>query len=440
MSDNTLFNGIKDIIKRRIEGLKKKINNCPPQPNTTHIPDNSSKPAETQNNKLPFMSSIDDWLCVHTTNYPPQKNNDGNLCIETSAKATDYRVPRSTIHFTLNHVVTSHQYGNWDDAKIVILAPFKDVVKKNSNPEMVYLEDTYFEPDPDKGLLLPESSYIIRPRNDNDKLFEIDEHGATYKTDNYTKEEEEFILSLDCLDKEKFHKLLNGDIENQNVNIILNNDKRLINAYNASKDKKAFIRGVFEEDRFVILNKLLRNYVIEKAAINMNFQILEPSLYYANRVLDAGEAAGFKATTYNCVHYNSIEGEMEHASYDITRLVNTLKTKDINKIYKYLIDKHNLPMHNEVIQNITDNKQIPDVYDIFNGMYKTTTVAMNEGLETYKPNLHKTIMRYSQRINSELELSLKELKQSENYSLIQSNLKSLVAQQNQKILNRSLER
>jgi hypothetical protein len=39
---------------------------------------------------------------------------------------------RPTIHFSLNHYVTSHSEGNWEDSGEVFITPFKDLVDKNS--------------------------------------------------------------------------------------------------------------------------------------------------------------------------------------------------------------------------------------------------------------------------------------------------------------------
>ncbi len=451
---------LKELIER-IRRIKDRLN--PKETNVSETGETSSSDKEPMlsneptRSYAPYMSSPNDWLCVHATSYEPKKNSDGEMYVETTAMATDYRSVRSTVHFTLNHVVASHAYGNWDDAGIVVLAPFNDVVEKNSKPEMVCMIDTYFEPDPDKGLVLPESTYIIRPGDNNGKLFEIGEHSATYKTDNYTKEEEEYILSCDSSDKEKFYRLLSGDVSEVEAQSALGYDKKLIDVYNKSKDKKAFMRGIFEENRFIILNKLLRDYVVKEAAGKMGFYLTYPDRGI-ELVEQSAKKAGFNATSYNADHYGSLEGHLEHESYYIIRLVDILKTKDVDKIIEFFSENKD-EAYNGVILNIIDNKPISDVYNVYDEMYKRhvesdrmfhekyNTISSErmqkeeKGLEVYKPNLYKTLKRHSQKINSELELSLNELKQNpENYALLQRNLRRLVAQQSQKLPAQSLER
>ncbi len=463
---------LKELIER-IRRIKDRLN--PKETNVSETGETSSSDKEPMlsneptRSYAPYMSSPNDWLCVHATSYEPKKNSDGEMYIETTAMATDYRFVRSTVHFTLNHVVVGHTLGNWDDASIVVLAPFKDVVEKNSKPEMVCMVDTYFEPNPDKGLVLPESTYIVRPGDNNGKLFEIGEHSATYKTDNYTKEDEEYILSSDSSDKDKFYRLLSGDVSEVEAQSALGYDKKLIDVYNKSKDKKAFMRGIFEENRFIILNKLLRDYVVNEATRKMGFYSRDSRDGRDEIVKKSAKKAGFNATSHNAEHFNSLEGDIEHESCFIVKLVDVLKTKDVDKITKFFNERKNerIPMGKEIIANITDNKPIPDVYNVYDEIYKRRvesdkmlyetckTISLErvqkeeleriqkeeEGLEVYKPNLYKTLKRHSQKINSELELSLNELKQNpENYALLQRNLRRLVAQQSQKLPAQSLER
>ena len=141
-----------------------------------------------------YVSDMSNWLCVHATNYMPQQNTTGDYFIQTTAMATNNEIARATIHVTLNQIVYSHMSGNWDSASFVILAPYNDVVEINGKPSMVASEDTYFIPNPDTGLVLPKNACIIKP--DNSTLFTIGEHVSTYKTDNYTEQEIQTILSF----------------------------------------------------------------------------------------------------------------------------------------------------------------------------------------------------------------------------------------------------
>ena len=140
--------------------------------------------------KVDYMANPANWVCVHATEYMPKVNKDGEMYIESTMMATNFEVPRTSVHVTLNHVVKSHSGGDWDGKPIVMLAPYNDLVGKNGNPQQIATEDTFFIPNPDTGLVLPPSTYIVQPGENNDKLFAIGKNMATYKTDNFTKDEE----------------------------------------------------------------------------------------------------------------------------------------------------------------------------------------------------------------------------------------------------------
>ena len=162
---------------------------------------------------MDYMADMSHWCAVHVTKYMPKHHNDGTMYIPTTAMATDFDAPRSTVHVTLNHVVTSHMMGSWNDMPIVVLAPYNDVTEKNGNPAEVAGTDTYWSLNPDAGLILPENTYIVQPKNDG-PLYQIGEHGATYKRDNYTEEEVERIeYWLNPYDLERYTKYKNGDFQ-----------------------------------------------------------------------------------------------------------------------------------------------------------------------------------------------------------------------------------
>lgn len=184
------------------------------------------------------MSDTDNWVCVHATKYDPKCNSAGERYIETTATATNYRCPRATIHSTLNWVVANHGGGNWDDASIVVLIPYKDLVSKNVDPQQVSTFDTFFIPDPDKGLVLPDGTYIIRPDPNCNELFQIGENSAIYKTDHYTEDEIKDILSLNDRDKEEYEEYIKGDLPEYMIKRMLGNNERLLKAYEKTKNKK----------------------------------------------------------------------------------------------------------------------------------------------------------------------------------------------------------
>ena len=62
--------------------------------------------------QVKYMSDMNNWVMVHATKYMPRRLSDGSLAIPTTAMATNYDVPRATVHTTLNHIVDANS-GGW---------------------------------------------------------------------------------------------------------------------------------------------------------------------------------------------------------------------------------------------------------------------------------------------------------------------------------------
>lgn len=187
-----------------------------------------------------IMNNPEGWVLVHATKYEPKINEKGELYIPPTAKVTDYDLPRASVHGKLNAVVGANSAGSWDKAPFVVLAPYNDVVRLNGNPQEVSVDDTYFIPDPDTGLLLPKNAYLIKPDPNADKLITFGEGVVTYKTDNYTDKEIKEILALSEGDRCLYEKYMNGDASDFQINHLLGYDKKLMAAYDKSENKKFF--------------------------------------------------------------------------------------------------------------------------------------------------------------------------------------------------------
>lgn len=70
-----------------------------------------------------------------------------------------FDIPRSTIHFTINGLVSSHMYGNFDDRPYIIIEPLKHHI---DDPALkgLRVEDTYFNGD----INLSEESILMMPK------------------------------------------------------------------------------------------------------------------------------------------------------------------------------------------------------------------------------------------------------------------------------------
>ncbi len=361
------------------------------------------------NGGLSYMSDTSNWVCVHLTKYKPKTNSDGNLCIQTTAAATNYKYPRATVHVTLNQRVSNHGYGNWNGASIVILAPYNDVVAKNGNPQEVAAEDTYFIPDPDTGLVLPESAHIIQPGDTGGELFVLDEHGATYKTDKYTDEEIEKILALNGWDKDTYEKYLKGDVPDYEVDRILGYDDKLRKVYDKAKDKPAFIRGIMEEDRFTILNKLLRDYVTQKVMDKMGYHYVHAHEDdVSGKIAEVARAAGIRGNSGNKGHSCSVEHEMDRIGQNFMGLVEAVKSKNVDDICQCMESQMN-PLNNQIVLSLISDSPMPNFYRAFE---KAAIHEGEENIKNYNPRLCTVLRRFIKRTTNEFMQAMKELKKN----------------------------
>ena len=325
------------------------------------------KKALDLNASVELMSDINNWCFVHTTKYLPKRNTKGELYIATSAMAKGFETLRPTVHATLNHIVSDHGYGSWSDAQFVILAPYNDIVTENGNPVEVSAVDTYWSLSPDKGLILPETTYIIKPDNDG-PLYQIGKHGATYKCDNYTEEEIaqiESIIPEQEIDEYRCYKT--GNIpEIEEKNILLGGYGPLVKKmYENATDKQAFCRGLFEEKRFEILSKHLRNKVTElsmqeigKCWVNNVGSVILAT------VEETADSKGLLGCAHNQGHAASVYYHLECFE---AFLLGILKVHDKESLDKKIGDEADL---GDLIKSyLRDNKPI-DFLKLYEGQYK----------------------------------------------------------------------
>lgn len=315
--------------------------------------------------KVDYMANPANWVCVHATEYMPKVNKDGEMYIESTMMATNFEVPRTSVHVTLNHVVKSHSGGDWDGKPIVMLAPYNDLVGKNGNPQQIATEDTFFIPNPDTGLVLPPSTYIVQPGENNDKLFAIGKNMATYKTDNFTKDEEKEILFLNDWDRDRYEKYLSGDFPQYEVESFLGHDEKLIKLYNDSKDKKAFMRGIVEEDKYAIIRKLLRDAVVKITLGEMGYrQVWGHEDEVSAKVCEVAENAGIKGSNNNKGHFYSLEFQLENVGCQLLGLAEMLENKDTDNICKYICSANN-PLCYELGKSLRTGSSLPNIYKAY---------------------------------------------------------------------------
>ena len=412
--------------------------------------------------KTTDMSDMKNWVCVHATNYMPRRNKNGQLYIPTTGMATGYKYPRATVHFTLNQIVSSHMGGNWDAQPVVVLAPYNDVVEKNGDPQMVATEDTFFVPNPDTGLILPENTHIVRPNNDT--LFTIGDKISTYKTDFFTDEEIEMILSfVGSYEQEQYQKYVNCDFTKDEIQKLFEyEDEKVRKGYEKSKDKRAFLRGLFEETRTIILTQFLREAVVRMTMEKMGYTYVDSHEdIISNKVADIALAKGIMATGSNKGHSGTLNKEFEDIGVMYLHFLRELETNDIEEIYDYMCSDywfsqclrnmlHNYkklnvyPLYIDVLnRNIADirfnadfaqkqaTKYPNDVYYQKEATQSKEKLAYadkleQDGIAAYNANLDIVLRRNAARLNQEYEKAMEKLKQNPEYPLLEKMLTDLI--------------
>lgn len=398
----------------------------------------------SKENAYEIMDNPENWVFVHATNYEPKNNEKGEMYIPPTAMVTD--LPRASVHGKLNAVVGANSAGSWDKAPFVVLAPFNDVVRLNGNPQEVSVDDTYFIPDPDTGLVLPKNAYLIKPDPNADKLINFGEGVITYKTDNYTDKEIEEILALSEGDKCLYEKYMNGDASDFQINHLLGYDKKLMAAYDKSENKKLFLRGLLEEDRFVILNKLLRDVAVKMGLEKMGYHyVYSHEDRISENVANIARENGIRGCSSDKGHSLSLEHLLENSGCDLLDLVNVLKSKDSDEIFKTLTTSKD-KIYKDIALNITEGKPLPDFFTIHQKSVDTYLTLMSiqashdakhkdeylacadkikkGGIKAFNANLYITLHRQSEKMKAQAEQAIGELKKNpEEFAKLQKRLR-----------------
>ncbi len=108
---------------------------------------------------------------VHQTNHRPvlDRQSQHRYIDErfTSSQKAKIRIPRSTVHTSLNAAVESSSFSaNWDEQLFVVVAPMDKIVELNGEPTSMVAHDTWWEVTPGKGLQLPDDVIVVQPGTD----------------------------------------------------------------------------------------------------------------------------------------------------------------------------------------------------------------------------------------------------------------------------------
>ena len=363
------------------------------------------------------MTNMDNWCVVHATYYMPMRDENGQLYIPTPAMAMDYALPRATVHTTLNHIVTAHSGGSWDDCPYIIFAPYKKVVAENGNPLQISAFDTYFLCDPDKGLTLPEDVYLVHPSNDC--LYSIGEHEATYKTENFTEEEIQEILSMDP--GNDYYRLL--DLNDWMLSETLS-DPAVKAGYEQAEDKQEFIKNATQKRRNKILVKILRDTVVKLAMRKYGFEYISPSDEIKN-IAQAAQEANIPYYNNNNGHFYSFIKKIEDGCWgimcDVLEILNC--GTDLNKIYDDYIDFKQggdlEGVRGDMARSLIYSEPL-NLYnrftDYFANMHRYEDEPTCKTFAEYSPALDKTLRRCSDAMARRFAEWCQEIKKSPDYA------------------------
>lgn len=105
---------------------------------------------------------------------------DGSIIALSSIDASKGKTPRTTVHFTLNHLVTSHFGGDWASSGLILLCPGEDFVNENGNPENLSGVDTFWS----KSVKIPKTSTFIFVEDNELYRSLVDRHANVVFLDN----------------------------------------------------------------------------------------------------------------------------------------------------------------------------------------------------------------------------------------------------------------
>lgn len=364
-------------------------------------------------------SDMKNWLLVHATKYLPQQNEKGEFFIPTTAMATDFDVLRSTVHFTLNHVVQSNDGGNWDGLPYIIVMPYTSMTEKNGNPVQVAVKDTWFSPDPDVGIVLPKDARIVRPVNDlpDGQLVAIRGNQVVYKSGNFTPAEEKAILDkMGWHKRQNYEKYLSGNFSDCNICGFENVDLQQMGdvakkLYENVKDKNAFWRGVFEDKLEMLLAETVRDMAFETCVNDAGGLVwrwgIGDNNPVANKVATLAIEHGIDATACDKGHFNSLEEMFERVWLDFENFLYRgglrYRSKegilekgiltingDLNAVFDLLQMNADCSAVQSIISALAANKPI-DFISEFDSVMQQYGVR---NLATEKPALDKTLRRW----------------------------------------------
>ncbi len=161
------------------------------------------------------MMNSDGLALVHSTRYKPVINEDGSVTLPSTYVATEGREARNTVHFALNHKVSSHLQGAWGDSDYAIIAPFSAVMRQEGPPAMLMPSDTFWTTNATDPLTLPQATVVMPGPADMKDLVTFDGNIVRYKTGGFT-DVDEHLIAYECGDQQRLARA-SGPAERERI-------------------------------------------------------------------------------------------------------------------------------------------------------------------------------------------------------------------------------
>lgn len=407
--------------------------------------------------QVAYMSNPANWLTVHCTKYMPRRLPDGRLAVPTTAMATNFELPRATVHVTLNHPVRGHSGGSWNDMQFVILAPYSDLVQANGNPLQVSLFDTYFAPDVKTGLVLPADAHIVRPGDVADgALYKIQGNETIYKIDGFTQDDIQKILPrMSDMQRYEYDKLARDEIPEWEIkDMLMRAGKTAQKMYDGARDKNAFIRGMMRDGQNAILANVVRDMAVINTTEKMGYHSVthvDDAGLVADSAARAAQNIGLDGVASNKGHFSSVAHAIENVSGDIQSVFdgdgvfdNNLisKSGDLNSLYDYINSELNhrgtrSQILDDVVRDLTGaapidfHKYFDGVVDEFNPEYKHSDA---KNMAEYNKNISITVDNWLKKFVAQYNKWRDELKNKPGYEQFIARLRQMPDYQTRRLM------
>jgi len=149
-------------------------------------------------------------VLVHATSFEPQRGTDGSVELRTRFDTTGYA--RASLHFTLNHRVVSHMYGQWDGSGYVVVAPYAGAQGRNGDPANLLGVDTWWQCNPGEAVALPGAVVVRLDPNVHDLMTRVG-RDVVVKSSNFTEADIATLQAAGVLDLDAVEATIQNQLE-----------------------------------------------------------------------------------------------------------------------------------------------------------------------------------------------------------------------------------